>query len=134
MALAHCVFGIGNLYGFKRIVIQNSNFIMKSFIHPMKVVAGKKRVAHNIGELLTPRAVAYWFMDDSSSSNKNRTSIFSTHSFPKEDQEILIQALINRLRRQATIQKERSHYSRCAAIKIHSAFCRFDTPVYSSVL
>ena len=38
--------GIENLYAFKRIVIQNSNFIMKSFIHPMntRVLEGKKEL------------------------------------------------------------------------------------------
>ena len=79
-----------NIYAFKRIVIQNSHFIMKSFIHRRK-----KRVAHNIEELLTPRAVAYWFMDDGTSyrSGRHRAYRFSTHSFPFSDQERLVQAL-----------------------------------------
>ena len=56
----------------------------------------KKLVPKNIGQLLTARALAYWFMDDGtckSYKSKNRTYRFSTHSFPFEDQEILIQAL-----------------------------------------
>ena len=49
----------------------------------------KKRVPENIHELLTARADAYWFMDDGtckSYKSKNRTYVFNTQSFPKEDQ------------------------------------------------
>ena len=67
-----------------------------------------KRVPENIHDLLTPRAVAYWFMDDGYCKlikYKNRTYInytFSTQSFPLEDQKILVQAL----------QFNRSYYSK----------------------
>ena len=83
----------------------------------------KKRVAENIWELLTARALAYWFMDDGSyTSNKNRTSMFSTHSFhpnpvrvsfsayPYSDQERLVQALRYNFGISATIQKQYSYY------------------------
>ena len=55
----------------------------------------KKRVPENIHELLNARSLAYWFMDDGNalSINQKRYYIFSTQSFPKEDQKILIQAL-----------------------------------------
>ena len=58
-----------------------------------------KRVPENIHDLLTPRAVAYWFMDDGYCKPikyKNRTYInytFYNQSFPLEDQKILVQAL-----------------------------------------
>ena len=54
-----------------------------------------KRVPKNIGELLTARALAYWFIDDGSYRTRKakRYDFFSTHSFPLEDQEILVQAL-----------------------------------------
>ena len=44
----------------------------------------KKRVPKNINELLTPRGLAYWFMDDGTSyrSGRHRAYRFSTHSFP----------------------------------------------------
>ena len=35
-------------------------------IHEYKGCRRKKRVAENIHELLTPRGLAYWFMDDGS--------------------------------------------------------------------
>ena len=56
----------------------------------------KKRVPKNINELLTPKALAYWFMDDGgckSYKSKNRTYRFSTHSFPCSDQALLVQIL-----------------------------------------
>ena len=45
----------------------------------------KKRVAEIVHELLTPRALAYWFMDDGNalSINQKRYYLFSTQSFPK---------------------------------------------------
>ena len=56
----------------------------------------KKRVPKNINELITPKALAYWFMDDGgckSYKSKNRTYRFSTHSFPCSDQALLVQIL-----------------------------------------
>ena len=43
----------------------------------------------NISDLLTARALAYWFMDDGASTSKksiSRTYRFSTHSLTLEDQ------------------------------------------------
>lgn len=68
----------------------------------------KKRVPQNIQEFLTPRALAYWFMDDGTSSQRSYN--FSTHSFPLEDQEILVQAFRDNFLINATIQKDRSMY------------------------
>ena len=67
----------------------------------------KKRVPESISELLTARALAYWFMDDGSSYTKNqrRYYFFSTQSFPLEDQERLVQALKDNFEIDATIQK-----------------------------
>ena len=47
MALAHCVFGIGNLNGFKCIVTQSSNFIIIFFIQPMTPKANEARTGKN---------------------------------------------------------------------------------------
>ena len=73
-----------------------------------------KRVAKNIGELFTLRSVAYWFMDDGGNlpRNQRRYYFFSTQSFPKEDQEILLQALKDNFSglMAATIQNDRRYY------------------------
>ena len=72
----------------------------------------KKRVPENIHELLTPRVLAYWFMDDGSyTSKKNRTYRFNTQSFPFGDQQRLIEALKMNFDIDATIQKNHSYTS-----------------------
>ena len=68
--------------------------------------ADTKKYREAVLKILTlkpTRALAYWFMDDGSglAINQKRYYLFSTHSFPLGDQEILIKALSNRLRRQA---------------------------------
>ena len=70
----------------------------------------------NINELLTPRALAYWFMDDGtytfnrSQNDPQRYYRFSTQSFPLEDQALLVQVLRDNFDIDATIQKQRSQY------------------------
>jgi len=50
-------------------------------------------------------------MDDGTYSFKNRKYYrFSTHSFPLEDQEMLVQALRGNFEIHANIQKSSSHY------------------------
>lgn len=51
---------------------------------------GKKIVPTNIGDLLTPRGLAYWIMDD---GGQNPGFILHTNSFTKEEVELLIQIL-----------------------------------------
>lgn len=84
--------------------------------HEHTGLSRKKRIPQNIQEFLTPRALAYWFMDDgtynsrSKNDSNSRTYVFSTQSFPLEDQELLVQALINNFSIHANIQKDRSMY------------------------
>ena len=74
----------------------------------------KKRVPHNIGELLTARGLSYWLMDDGSAllRKARRYYVFNTHSFPIEDKEILVHALKDNFEIDATIQKHYSLYIR----------------------
>jgi LAGLIDADG DNA endonuclease family len=50
-----------------------------------------KRVPSNIGELLTPRGLAYWAMDDGGSDRSG--FILYTNSFTKREVELLIKVL-----------------------------------------
>ena len=91
---------IANLCGFKLIVtfgLSEFKFYDEIFYidYKHRGRSRKKRVPKIVHELLTPRALAYWFMDDGSGLviNQKRYYLFSTQSFPKEDQEILVQAL-----------------------------------------
>ena len=57
-----------------------------------------KRVPKNIHKLLTPRALAYWFMDDGSSqwsktTNRLNSVVLHTEGFSLSDQKILVCAL-----------------------------------------
>lgn len=74
----------------------------------------KKRVPHNIGELLTARGLSYWLMDDGSAllRKARRYYVFNTHSFHIEDKEILVHALKDNFEIDATIQKHYSLYIR----------------------
>nr|YP_009720771.1 putative LAGLIDADG DNA endonuclease [Ostreobium quekettii]QGQ61983.1 putative LAGLIDADG DNA endonuclease [Ostreobium quekettii] len=69
----------------------------------------KKRVAESISELLTARALAYWFMDDGSALSRKarRYYVFNTHSFPLEDQGAkgVVDALRDNFDIDATIKK-----------------------------
>ena len=79
-------------------------------IHEYNGLRRKKRVPKNISELLTPRALAYWFMDDGSyTSKKNRTYRLNTQYFPFGDQQRLLEALKINFDIDATIQKDRSY-------------------------
>ena len=77
-----------------------------SLIQLIPPKADPKKYREAVLKILTLKptiAIAYWFMADGSylTINQKRYYIFSTHSFPLGDQEILIKALSNRLRRQA---------------------------------
>ena len=104
---------IGNLCGFKLIVtfgLSELKFYDSLFYTVDEGFRRKKRVAENIHELLTPRVLAYWFMDDGSyTSKKNRTYRLNTQYFPFGDQQRLLEALKINFDIDATIQKDRSY-------------------------
>ena len=69
-----------------------------------------KRVPKQIARDLTARGLAYWFMDDGSFNKKNKYLTLSTHCFPLEDQQILVQALKKNLNLQFKIYRDRNRY------------------------
>jgi transposase len=87
-------------------IIQRSGFSPGSIVYAFKYrnkgalsdiskivwVNGKKRVTKRWIKQLTPQAMAYWFMDDGSSSyHRNSVVIrFSTYSFDREELELLV--------------------------------------------
>ena len=76
-------------YGHSEFKFYDSLFYLD---YKYKGCSRKKRVAENIGEFLTARALAYWFMDDGDSypKNQNRYYFLNTQSFIFEDQKILV--------------------------------------------
>lgn len=68
-------------YQFKTKSLRNFDFYYNQF-YPN----GKKAVPRNIHRMLTPRAIAYWFMDDGWNWNGNsNTFVFSTDGFEEAD-------------------------------------------------
>ncbi len=54
----------------------------------------RKIVPDNIGELLTARGLAYWFMDDGSmKSSESKGVLFNTHAFSSDDVNRLVEIL-----------------------------------------
>lgn len=91
------------------------------------IVDGKrtKRVPKNIHKLLTPRALAYWFMDDGSfriytPRNNNTTPTYNyklnTQGFCLSDQNILVSALKRNFSVDVNIHKDKNYY----LLSIHS--------------
>ncbi len=69
---------------------------------------GKKILPKNIFDLLNPRAIAVWYMDDGSYNGNNIT--LNTQSFPKEEQARIVGFLKEKLGISATIVKEYTHW------------------------
>lgn len=76
----------------------------------------KKRVPKLIHKFLTPRALAYWFMDDGSyyynksKTTKQKVYYFNTQSFSYEDIKILKKALKLNFNFDTNIYKDRTYY------------------------
>ena len=67
-----------------------------------------KCVPKNIHRMLTPRALAYWFMDDGTLSGQDY--FFSTHNFSLSDQKILQRGMLKNFDLQINIHKDKSYY------------------------
>ena len=76
----------------------------------------KKRVPKLIHKFLTPRALAYWFMDDGSyysnksKNNQQKVYYFNTQSFSYEDIKILKKALKLNFNFDTNIYRDRTDY------------------------
>lgn len=72
------------------------NPLAKLFLSKQKKYVSKDLIKNN----LTPRGLAYWFMDDGGkldySSNKGKGIVFNTHSFSKEENEQMCIELQNK--------------------------------------
>jgi hypothetical protein len=77
-------------------------------LHQMFYPSGKKVVPRNIGNLLTPRALAVWFMDDGCMTSSS--AIFNTQCFSRTEQEILRAWFQNSLGIETKFNKDRLTY------------------------
>jgi hypothetical protein len=68
----------------------------------------KKVMPKLIGKLLTPRALAIWFMDDGSiKSHQTKSLILNTHSFSEKDLERTQEALLLKFKIQTKLRRQR---------------------------
>jgi hypothetical protein len=74
-------------------------------------VDGKKCVPKLIHRWLTPRGLAYWFMDDGSMKSKqSKGVILNTQAFSRPDVERLIEVLRTRFSLQAKLRRQNDGY------------------------
>ncbi len=77
-------------------------------VHQLFYSVGKKNVPLNIGKLLTPRALAVWFMDDGCMTPSS--AILNTQCFSKTEQEILRSWFRSYLGIETSFNKDRLNY------------------------
>lgn len=89
-------------------------------LHHLFYSDGVKILPENIFNLLTPRAIAVWFMDDGSNNGENLT--ISTHSFSYDEQTCIADFFKNRYGITPTVVKDRTKFK--LAISRHD-YARF---------
>lgn len=68
----------------------------------------KKSIPKQIHKWLTPKALAYWYMDDGSrKSNQSKGVIFNTQGFSPEDVQILSKVLLENFKLKNSIRKQK---------------------------
>jgi len=75
----------------------------------------KKIVPKNIGNYLTERGLAYWFMDDGTCWVQNSTTkkvnyIFNTHGFEKHECNLLAEVLRKKFEIKCTVVKDKTYF------------------------
>lgn len=68
-----------------------------------------KKVPKLLHKWLTPRALAYWFMDDGSRMDTSGY-VLNTQNFTLKEQELLADALGRRFKFEVNIHKDRDNY------------------------
>ena len=69
---------------------------------------GKKIVSKILNKILTPRSIAYWYMDDGSlKSKQSKGVILNTHNFSKKEVEVLCLILHDKFELQCKPRKQK---------------------------
>lgn len=76
--------------------------------YQLKQIKIKKSVPKNIHKFLTPRALAYWFMDDGTIDKY--TFVLNTQGFDLSDQKVLIKALKRNFKLTFQINKDKQKF------------------------
>jgi hypothetical protein len=96
---------------------------------------GKKIVPETIQKLLShPIGLAVWYMDDGGLSSSKRAVTISTHSFSREENELLVQCLWKNFDLQANINWDGKGFRLYILVKMAMRFKRIVDPYMLSVL
>lgn len=87
-----------------------------------------KRVPKNIHRFLTPRALAYWFMDDGSINTGKKSFTFHTQRFQKHECELLCQALKRNFTLGASVQKDDTQWKVYINVETSPQFLKLILP------
>ena len=97
-------------------------------VDPENLSERKKRVSASIHEVLTPRAVAYWYMDDGNWDQRCNRYRFNTQSFVYADISILKAALKRNFNLDTSFEKDRTFYLLRIQPHCNLAFCELIKP------
>jgi hypothetical protein len=88
-----------------------------------------KTVPRLIGKWLTPRAIAYWFMDDGSiKSKQSKGVIFNTHGYQKHEINRLIEVLCKKFHLEAKLRNQKEGYQIYVSGKSYGSFTKLVLP------
>jgi recombination protein RecA len=102
------------------------SFEILGLLHAYFYRSAVKILPPDILEVLTPRALAVWFMDDGSNTQESFT--LNTHCFSKDAQERIIQFLKGRYNIEAKVVKDRTKYKIAIGRFGYQAFTRIVEP------
>lgn len=89
----------------------------------------KKKVPKLVHRWLTPRAVAYWFMDDGSiKSRQSKGVIFNTQGFSRDDVKRLIDVLSEKFGLESKLRKQKEGFQIYVSGKSYEKFCKIVLP------
>lgn len=89
----------------------------------------RKCVPKLIHRFITPKSIAYWFMDDGSiKSKESKGIIFNTQGYEKRDVSILIKMLNRQFGLEAKLRKQKDGYQIYISGESYERFCNLVKP------
>ena len=74
------------------------------------VLDGRKIVSKKIAKFITPRVLAYWFMDDGNQTSDSKTYCLNTQGFSKHESEMLCEILKEKFKITASVNKDKDSW------------------------
>ena len=102
-------------YYFNTLFSDEFRFFGQLFYEKEKDGSWKKHISKNIHKFITPRALAYWYMDDGAMKWKGKSNAvrLCTDSFSSDEVHILKASLEKNFHLKTSIQKQGSHNRIC---------------------